>query len=772
MLSRFSITAALLAAFLGATSGEVSAELISHWEFSGNLEAGVGERDGTDVNGVTFDADPFGNPGSALAVDGSAQQYVEVPEGGGLDDLQEGTIALFVKWVGEQDAACCNSVGNILARQSNGQFSNQVIGLDSPDPTTAFITWQPYSAGGPAIIGETAVGDGDWHHIAITWTDGEHLLYRDGEVDGSSDASGAMRSDLNVPLTIGAWSGDGGGYSTSMIDEVKVFNHVLTQNEIRELMLPPSAISLSAKEFLTIASQGDPIGTLHTVAGDPEDTFVYALTAGDGDEHNAKFQIGGDVLQVGAFNFSAEEDAATFSVRVRATGSPSGETFEATFTLTVRADSDADQLLDAYELRFSEDLGTLSGLGDADADGDGLTDLKEFGLSQGAYPDIDPTKSDTDGDTLNDGAEIAGAGTRPPTHPTNVDTDGDALSDASETNSGIIVSAVDTGSNPVLSDTDGDGFKDGRELELGSDPNDAGSLPPAALIAHWPFDGGLEDVVGGNDGVAINDAGFGDDRSGEGGGALSVDGLSEQYVEVEGGGGLNALQEGTIAFFAKWSGEQDTACCGGTFGNVLSRQSNGQFSNQVVGLDSSDPGAALITWQPYNAGGPALAGATPVGDDVWHHIAITWQSGHHVLYLDGEVDGASETTGTMNNNEGVPLAIGAWIGDGAGYSTSSLDDLMVFDGILSQDQVRALATGGKASDFRITHIVRDGATRAVTITWNSRAGQAYGVEFSTGLGTWIELDDGVEATGNSTSYTDQTVAPNASGAGFYRVTRL
>ena len=102
-----------------------------------------------------------------------------------------------------------------------------------------FVTWQPHSAGHPVLTGETEVGEGQWRHIAITWEDGEHILLVDGEVDGTSDASGVMSSDLGIPLTLGAWPGDGSGYSTSLIDEVKILDEVLNANEIRELSLPP-----------------------------------------------------------------------------------------------------------------------------------------------------------------------------------------------------------------------------------------------------------------------------------------------------------------------------------------------------------------------------------------------------------------------------------------------------------------------------------------------------------------------------------------------------
>lgn len=70
------------------------------------------------------------------------------------------------------------------------------------------------------------------------------------------------------------------------------------------------------------------------------------------------------------------------------------------------------------------------------------------------------------------------------------DDDGDGLLDSVETNTGVFVSASDTGSDPNQADSDGDGIDDGSEVANGSDPNDAGS-PGAPAIPGLPLAGAL-----------------------------------------------------------------------------------------------------------------------------------------------------------------------------------------------------------------------------------------------------------------------------------------
>ena len=66
------------------------------------------------------------------------------------------------------------------------------------------------------------------------------------------------------------------------------------------------------------------------------------------------------------------------------------------------------------------------------------------------------------------------------------DDDGDGLADAVETDTGLLVSANDTGTSAVDADTDGDGFEDGVETDEGSDPNDPLSTPDAPEVPLLP----------------------------------------------------------------------------------------------------------------------------------------------------------------------------------------------------------------------------------------------------------------------------------------------
>jgi alpha-galactosidase len=167
--------------------------------------------------------------------------------------------------------------------------------------------------------------------------------------------------------------------------------------------------------------------------------------------------------------------AATYYWRVDSYlgGAPTGSPLAGTRFSFVVFDSDLDGLPDAYELlHTTPPSATALNPGD-DLDSDGLTNIQEF--QRGTLP----RDADTDNDGLNDGPELTGVGSRPPTDPLKLDTDGDGSSDGAESNTGVWVSAANTGTNPAQVDTDRDGLRDGVERNTGTflSATDTGTHP-------------------------------------------------------------------------------------------------------------------------------------------------------------------------------------------------------------------------------------------------------------------------------------------------------
>ncbi len=97
------------------------------------------------------------------------------------------------------------------------------------------------------MTGSTSVCDGEWHHVAaVLDSDGspdvsDVMLYVDGLLDpvGSSKAMEIytdVYSGRTRGLTIGAWE-PFGSYFEGVIDEVRIYDRALSDDEIAALAL-------------------------------------------------------------------------------------------------------------------------------------------------------------------------------------------------------------------------------------------------------------------------------------------------------------------------------------------------------------------------------------------------------------------------------------------------------------------------------------------------------------------------------------------------------
>src|SRR6185503_18220501 len=209
-----------------------NATLVSYWPFNGNATATRGTS-GSLVNAVGTTADRNGVAGGALAFNG-VNTYVSVTGGGGLNAAVAGTISMWVKWSGVQDADCCGTFGAVLARQGNGLFSDNIIALNSSSPDTARVVWRQSGGPAPTLITGTSIIGTTWHHIVVTFANSGSTLYIDGVVQGTAVGAG-MNNNSGVPLSIGAWAFDGGGFANASIDDVAIWDQPLTASQVADL---------------------------------------------------------------------------------------------------------------------------------------------------------------------------------------------------------------------------------------------------------------------------------------------------------------------------------------------------------------------------------------------------------------------------------------------------------------------------------------------------------------------------------------------------------
>lgn len=400
-------------------------------------------------------------------------------------------------------------------------------------------------------------------------------------------------------------------------------------------------------------------------------------------------------------------------------------------------DSDNDGLPDDYELMHSGSTTGLEPDGDLEngGAGDGLTNLQEFELG------TDPNDPDSDGDTLIDGDEVAGAGSRPPTDPTEADTDGDTLSDGVESNTGTFVSADDTGTDPTAVDTDGDGLADNAEIEAGSDPTDPNSLPeapPVQLVGLWRFDDGTANDSSGfeNHGELMGSPGitFDSDVPPVLGGGQSLSFTTgvdhDEHVLVEHDPSLDITGEITITAWIK----PENNAWDGILAKTPNEGSGLNFPGNYELRTTNGSGGLEFGWE-HNPDAPnqftfTAPSTSTVTANEWAHVAFTAESGgDYTYYINGEEVGGGlmpDTFGTELNTN--PL----YLGNRADLTTIEfhglMDDVALINGVLGQSQIQAIMMGdfsafGLGGSKMQLDIKRVGDE--LTIGWPSEFGELY-----------------------------------------------
>jgi hypothetical protein len=501
----------LLALFLSGTLASTEAQTLL-WSDNFDLGTDTTNFDGSSLTGRL--SGPLGTAPDCVARSSGTQQSItsnQLDLRGGRIRFQSSASGPRYDWSG---TAAGSSAATIAAAADIIAAGGMRISFDYVPTNNTSTNWVNVSVGMEASFDGQAITDGGTDYGVLLRNNGGTERFDNGFNKGPGASFPATTTSRHAEYLY-AFSSFADGTevrSRVIVDGVQVaadtffldnnaneFYFVVEVGEVGTLVdnLTVSTapliynFALTGNSFISGIDAGDPIGTLssETFAKGPESS-AYTFVSGTGDEDNAKFTISGDQILAGTYDFTQDAHGTQYFVRVQGTGSVTGGTQQKELVLTLIKDDDADDLIDTWELTFADELTDLNGLGTGtgpgagtgDFDGDGISDYQEFQYSLSTYPGINPVLADTDDDTINDGDEIAGAGSRPPTNPLIADTDLDGLDDGVESNTGTFVSATDTGTNPTLVDTDLDGSRDSFEVEKNSNPTDVASrpaLPPA-----------------------------------------------------------------------------------------------------------------------------------------------------------------------------------------------------------------------------------------------------------------------------------------------------
>lgn len=222
----------LLLLFTAVYAGHATAQdctepapgLVSWWPGDGNADEIIGSNNGTLVGGTTFS---LGKVDQGFQFDG-VDDALESPL---IVSYATGTT--FDAWIKTTDGR------GIIMSGGGGSTPESGMGLFvEPGGKLYLVGTRGIPGQLNFLIGNIFVSDGSFHHVAATWTGDTSTngvkLYLDGSLVDEGTAAIEIEVD-SVPLNIGGHTTLGHWKLNGVIDEVEVFNRVLSSFEIQAI---------------------------------------------------------------------------------------------------------------------------------------------------------------------------------------------------------------------------------------------------------------------------------------------------------------------------------------------------------------------------------------------------------------------------------------------------------------------------------------------------------------------------------------------------------
>jgi len=217
--------------------------LVAYYPFNGNAIDESGNENNGIAHGATLAPDRFNNPDSAYDFNHATSDYISVLHN---DSLNLTDSYSFSVWIFQKTASPDGY--RIIDKATAGSCNGWT--LDTYDGVTGRRIRMDVSC--PWVISNTEYSLNQWHHIVVTVNGGNVAFYLDGQPDGSGSVGGTPTNALD--LYIGTTHPVDSYYNfDGLIDDVRIYNRVLTETEIQELY----STTASPKYTLTITKSGN-----------------------------------------------------------------------------------------------------------------------------------------------------------------------------------------------------------------------------------------------------------------------------------------------------------------------------------------------------------------------------------------------------------------------------------------------------------------------------------------------------------------------------------
>ena len=250
------------------TFSQSTVGLVAYYPFNGNAnDVSWNGNHGTLINDPQFTSDEYGIADNALLLDG-INQYVYVPHNDVLN-LESYTYSVKIK----TNAAITYAWAAVISKH-NGAINWETERFLYLIGSSCFpsIVHSLSNGSSQTVTASKSLCDGFFHTITVTH-DGSTRLYIDGVLEATG--SNSITPNTTNPLNIGrSFYNNGKGYINGVLDEVRIYNRALSNEEVVSLYL--GGVPTIANISTTMATPGSSLVIIGAnFSTTPENNIVY-----------------------------------------------------------------------------------------------------------------------------------------------------------------------------------------------------------------------------------------------------------------------------------------------------------------------------------------------------------------------------------------------------------------------------------------------------------------------------------------------------------------
>lgn len=220
--------------------------LVGYYPFNGNANDESFNHNNANAVGATLVADRFGRENSAYALNGADQYLQALPQD--YLNFANGEFTISVWALMNTPERPCVFLGKDVGggNQPKWFFFYGGINAQLPENHVALHLNPPPTYEAPA---RWDAPKGTWHNYMVRKSGTNYTSFIDGVVVGTSVGPASLPSGITAPLIIG--QAEGAGWLNGRIDDIRIYNRPLSDNEVGNLFAFESS---SVRLLLEVAS--------------------------------------------------------------------------------------------------------------------------------------------------------------------------------------------------------------------------------------------------------------------------------------------------------------------------------------------------------------------------------------------------------------------------------------------------------------------------------------------------------------------------------------